>query len=69
MFRHVNKLVGIVLMATLSTGALSQDVYQSAHHDYRVVPVAEDLVTMVYGVAAQWRHADNRKAWSASHGP
>ena len=44
MFRHVNKLVGIVLMATLSTGALSQDVYQSAHHDYRVVPVAEDLV-------------------------
>jgi glucose/arabinose dehydrogenase len=31
-------------MATLSTGALSQDVYQSAHHDYRVVPVAEDLV-------------------------
>ncbi|MGB1401842.1 MAG: PQQ-dependent sugar dehydrogenase, partial [Pseudohongiellaceae bacterium] len=44
MFRHVNKLVGIVLMATLSTGALSQDVYQSAHHDYRVVSVAEDLV-------------------------
>ena len=44
MFRHVNKLVGIVLMATLSTGALSQAVYQSAHHDYRVVPVAEDLV-------------------------
>ena len=44
MFLHVNKLVGIVLMATLSTGALSQDVYQSAHHDYRVVPVAEDLV-------------------------
>ena len=44
MFRHFNKLVGIVLMATLSTGALSQDVYQSAHHDYRVVPVAEDLV-------------------------
>ena len=44
MFRHVSKLVGIVLMATLSTGALSQDVYQSAHHDYRVVPVAEDLV-------------------------
>ncbi len=44
MFRHVNKLVGIVLMATLSTGALSQDVYQSAHHDYRVVPVAEGLV-------------------------
>ena len=44
MLRHVNKLVGIVLMASLSTGALSQDVYQSAHHDYRVVPVAEDLV-------------------------
>jgi glucose/arabinose dehydrogenase len=44
MFLHVNKLVGIVLTATLSTGALSQDVYQSAHHDYRVVPVAEDLV-------------------------
>ena len=44
MFRHFNKLVGIVLMATLSTGALSQDIYQSAHHDYRVVPVAEDLV-------------------------
>jgi glucose/arabinose dehydrogenase len=44
MLRHVNKLVGIVLTATLSTGVLSQDVYQSAHHDYRVVPVAEDLV-------------------------
>ena len=44
MFRHVNKLVGIVLTASLSTGVLSQDVYQSAHHDYRVVPVAEDLV-------------------------
>jgi glucose/arabinose dehydrogenase len=44
MLRHVNKLVGIVLAATLSTGVLSQDVYQSAHHDYRVVPVAEDLV-------------------------
>jgi len=44
MLRHVNKLVGIVLAATLSTGVLSQDVYQSAHHDYRVVPVAEGLV-------------------------
>ena len=44
MLRHVNKLVGIVLTATLSTGVLSQDVYQSAHHDYRVVPVAKDLV-------------------------
>ncbi len=44
MLRHVNKLVGIVLTTTLSTGVLSQDVYQSAHHDYRVVPVAEDLV-------------------------
>lgn len=44
MLRHVNKLVGIVLTASLSTGVLSQDVYQSAHHDYRVVPVAEDLV-------------------------
>lgn len=44
MFRSINKLTGIVLAASLSTGALSQEVYQSAHHDYRVVPVAEDLV-------------------------
>ena len=44
MFRFINKLTGLVLAASLSTGALSQEVYQSAHHDYRVVPVAEDLV-------------------------
>ncbi|MEC7460445.1 MAG: PQQ-dependent sugar dehydrogenase [Pseudomonadota bacterium] len=44
MFHFINKLTGIVLAASLSTGVLSQEVYQSAHHDYRVVPVAEDLV-------------------------
>ena len=44
MFRFINNLTGLVLAASLSTGALSQEVYQSAHHDYRVVPVAEDLV-------------------------
>ena len=44
MFRFINKLTGIVLAASLSMGAHSQEVYQSAHHDYRVVPVAEDLV-------------------------
>lgn len=44
MLRLINKLMGMVLIASLSTGVLAQDVYQSAHHDYRVVPVAEDLV-------------------------
>ncbi len=44
MLSFINKLMGMVLIASLSTGVLAQDVYQSAHHDYRVVPVAEDLV-------------------------
>ena len=44
MLRYLNKLAAILLTASLTTPVLAQETYQSAHHDYRVVPVAEDLV-------------------------
>ena len=44
MIRYFNKLAVIFLTASLTTQVLAQETYQSAHHDYRVVPVAEDLV-------------------------
>ena len=44
MFRYIYKL-GIIAVTALSTlQVLAQDTYQSAHHDYKVVSVAEDLV-------------------------
>ena len=44
MLRYLNKLAGLCLVATVAVNASAQDVYQSAHHDYRVVTVAEGLV-------------------------
>ena len=44
MLRYVNKLAAAALAASVATVALAQETYQSAHHDYRVVPVAEGLV-------------------------
>ena len=43
MLRYLNKLAGLCLAATVAVNASAQDVYQSAHHDYRVVTVAEGL--------------------------
>ena len=48
MIRYLNKLVGLGLGLSLATAlvttASAQTTYQSTHHDYRVVTVAEGLV-------------------------
>ena len=44
MLRFIFKPAILALSASLATAAFAQDSFQSAHHDYRVVPVAEDLV-------------------------
>ncbi len=44
MLRFIFKPAILALSASLATAVFAQDSFQSAHHDYRVVPVAEDLV-------------------------
>ena len=44
MFRTLLKLTGLGLVATLATSAVAQTTFSSAHHDYRIVSVAEGLV-------------------------
>ena len=44
MFRYIYKQAIIAVTALSTLQAFAQDTYQSAHHDYRVVSVAEDLV-------------------------
>ena len=44
MLRYIYKQTIIAVAALSSVSAFAQDTYQSAHHDYKVVPVAEDLV-------------------------
>ena len=44
MFRYIYKqaIIAVTVLSTLHV--IAQDTYQSAHHDYKVVSVAEDLV-------------------------
>ena len=44
MFRYIYKqaIIAVTVLSTLHV--IAQDAYQSAHHDYKVVSVAEDLV-------------------------
>ena len=44
MFRYIYKLAIIAVTALSTLQVFAQDTYQSAHHDYKVVSVAEDLV-------------------------
>ena len=44
MFRYVYKQAIIAVTALSTLQVFAQDTYQSAHHDYKVVSVAEDLV-------------------------
>ena len=44
MFRYIYKQAIIAVTALLTLPVFAQDTYQSAHHDYKVVSVAEDLV-------------------------
>ena len=44
MFRYIYKQAIIAVTALSTLQAFAQDTYQSAHHDYKVVSVAEDLV-------------------------
>ncbi len=44
MLRHFIKIVGIAALASAASTALAQNAYTSAHHDYRVVTVADGLV-------------------------
>lgn len=44
MLRYIYKQAIIAVAALSAVSAFAQDTYQSAHHDYKVVPVAEDLV-------------------------
>jgi glucose/arabinose dehydrogenase len=44
MFRYIHKQAIIAVTALSTLQAFAQDTYQSAHHDYKVVSVAEDLV-------------------------
>lgn len=44
MLRQLIKLAGIAALATAATTVLAQATYSSAHHDYRVVTVADGLV-------------------------
>lgn len=44
MFRYIYKQAIIVVTALSTLQVFAQDTYQSAHHDYKVVSVAEDLV-------------------------
>lgn len=44
MFRYIYKQAIIAVTALSTLQVFAQDTYQSAHHDYKVVSVAEDLV-------------------------
>ncbi|MBQ86520.1 MAG: hypothetical protein CMQ16_08975 [Gammaproteobacteria bacterium] len=44
MLRYIYKQAIIAVAALSAVSVFAQDTYQSAHHDYKVVPVAEDLV-------------------------
>ena len=45
MFRYLLKLAGTSLLVTAAAAASAQsDIYYAAHHDYRVVTVAEGLL-------------------------
>ena len=44
MLRNTYKPAILAVAAFFAIAAFAQDSFQSAHHDYRVVPVAEDLV-------------------------
>ncbi|HBW83035.1 MAG TPA: hypothetical protein DEF79_03225 [Gammaproteobacteria bacterium] len=44
MLRYTYKPAILAVAAFFAIAAFAQDSFQSAHHDYRVVPVAEDLV-------------------------
>ena len=44
MFRYIYKQAIITVTALSTLQVFAQDTYQSAHHDYKVVSVAEDLV-------------------------
>ncbi|MEC8430571.1 MAG: PQQ-dependent sugar dehydrogenase [Pseudomonadota bacterium] len=44
MFRYIYKQAIIAATALSTLQVFAQDTYQSAHHDYKVVSVAEDLV-------------------------
>ena len=44
MFRYIYKHAIIAVTALSTLQVFAQDTYQSAHHDYKVVSVAEDLV-------------------------
>ena len=44
MFRYIYKQAIIAVTALSTLQVIAQDTYQSAHHDYKVVSVAEDLV-------------------------
>ena len=44
MFRYIYKQAIIAVTALSTLQLFAQDTYQSAHHDYKVVSVAEDLV-------------------------
>ena len=44
MLRYIFKQAIVAVTALSAVSAFAQDTFQSAHHDYKVVPVAEDLV-------------------------
>ena len=44
MFRYIYKQAIIAVTALSTLQVIAQDTYESAHHDYKVVSVAEDLV-------------------------
>lgn len=44
MFRYIFKQAIVAVTALSTLQVFAQDTYQSAHHDYKVVSVAEDLV-------------------------
>lgn len=44
MLRHLLKFAGIVALTVSATSAIAQTTFNSAHHDYRIVSVADGLV-------------------------